>query len=108
MSVDMNYRQNQLLQGAKGGIGIKKHSQQRDYSLRVKSINETDKLNNSVHEFSIHRKNISQGNELNLQDINAHSKSLMKNLNLEDINFNDKKKEILDKKRYDQMNKNYN
>jgi hypothetical protein len=47
----------------------------------------------SLHELSIHQQH-------------NHSKSLMKNLNSDDIV--DKKKEILDKKRYEQMQKNYN
>lgn len=32
-------------------VGYKKHSQARDYNLRMSRINE-EKLNNSVHEFS--------------------------------------------------------
>ena len=36
-----------------------------------------------------------------------HSKSLMKSNN-DELNLIDKKKEILEKKRYEQMQKNYN
>jgi hypothetical protein len=43
---DGNYRN-----GGPKSIGTKKLSHQRDLSLRVKSINETDKLNNSINEF---------------------------------------------------------
>ena len=72
-----------------------------------------EKLNNSVHEFNIHKKQPSTGgaelslHELNLHHNAGHSKSLMKNIN-DDFTLNDKKKEILDKKRYEQMQKNHN
>ena len=96
-------------------MGYKKHSLQRDYNLRMSKINE-EKLNNSVHEFNIHKKQPSTGgaaadaslHELSMQHHNGHSKSLMKNINNDDFSLNDKKKEILDKKRYEQMQKNYN
>lgn len=72
-----------------------------------------EKVNNSVHEFTIHKKHGGGGgggNDLNLHNLSVHhtdhSKSLMKGIDETDLN--QKKKEILDKKRYDQMNKNYN
>jgi hypothetical protein len=74
-----------------------------------------EKLNNSVHDFSTGKKQPSIGgidptlNELSLHQVpnHHHSKSLMKNIP-DDVNLVDKKKEILDKKRYEQMHKNYN
>lgn len=88
-------------------VGYKKHSQARDYGLRMGRINE-EKLNNSVHDFSTGKKQPSTGgmehslHELSLhQGANHHhSKSLMKNIP-DDLNLVDKKKEILDKKRYE-------
>jgi hypothetical protein len=76
----------------------------------MKQINE-EKLNNSVHEFTIHKKHGAAGNQdINLHDLSLHhsdhSKSLMKGI--DEVELNQKKKEILDKKRYEQMNKNYN
>jgi hypothetical protein len=50
-----------------------------------------------MHELSLHQK-----------PHHNHSKSLMKNLNPDELAMVDKKKEILDKKRYEQMHKNYN
>jgi len=88
-------------------------------------INEDKMLNNSVHEFGSKGK----AGDLSLHDISIsgtsgghinpggqpathnHSKSLMKSpANLEELSLNlpDKKKEILEKKRYEQMQKNYN
>lgn len=78
--------------------------------MRIKQIND-EKLNNSVHEFAIHKKHHGNtSNDLNLHEISLahsdHSKSLIKGI--DDKEINQKKKELLDKKRYDQMNKNYN
>lgn len=88
-------------------VGYKKHSQARDYNLRMSRINE-EKLNNSVHEFNSGKKQPNTGGidhglqELSLhQGVNHHhSKSLMKN-GPDEMSLIDKKKEILDKKRYD-------
>ena len=70
--------------------------------------NDQEKLNNSVHEFSsVHKKSPSVGgidmHELSLHQKphHNHSKSLMKNLNPDELAMVDKKKEILDKKRYE-------
>lgn len=70
-------------------------------------INE-EKLNNSVHDFSTGKKQPSAGGiDHNLHELSLHqganhhhSKSLMKNIP-DDLNLVDKKKEILDKKRYE-------
>ena len=66
-------------------------------------------MNNSVHEFNIHKKNTSTGGiQLAMHELSLHhgphhanSKSLMKNLDVDALNMVDKKKEILDKKRYE-------
>lgn len=93
--------------------GYKKHSQVRgEYNLRMSRINE-EKLNNSVHDFSGSSKK--QNNlDMSLHELSLHhggnhnhSKSLMKSNN-DELNLIDKKKEILEKKRYEQMQKNYN
>jgi len=76
-------------------------------------ISGDEKLNNSVHDFTVHKKQPSTGGaDLGLHELSLHhgghhnhSRSLMK---VDDLNLNDKKKEILDKKRYEQMHKNYN
>jgi len=52
-----------------------------------------------MHEMSMQHPSVHHGHHL-------HSKSLMKSL-ADEVTLVDKKKEILDKKRYDQM-KNYN
>jgi hypothetical protein len=78
-------------------------------------INEEKLLNNSVHEFSGKGQKQSVGgidlsqHELSLHHggIHNHSKSLMKTP-VDELNLVDKKKEILDKKRYEQMHKNFN
>jgi len=66
-------------------------------------INEERLLNNSVHDFS----GRSKLQELNLPggSFHNHSKSLMKSP-MDDLALVDKKKEILEKKRYEQLNKN--
>ena len=112
-------------QGARGGY--KKHHV-RDYSLRMSRITDDKMLNNSVHEFTNKKQPGPGGADLSLHDLSvnhgqggagptgahhSHSKSLMKSpvsAALEDLSLNlpDKKKEILDKKRYEQMQKNYN
>lgn len=71
--------------------------------MRVKAMS-NEKLNNSVHEFQVHKKHGANGtNDINLHDLSLHhsdhSKSLMKGLDDKDLNL--KKKEILEKKRYD-------
>lgn len=82
-------------------MGYKKNSQPKDFNLKIKPND--DKLNNSVHEFAIHKKQGSAGNDINLHELSLHhsdhSKSLMKGL--DDKDLNQKKKEIMDKKRYD-------
>lgn len=71
----------------------------------MSKINE-EKLNNSVHDFSGSGKkqnNLEMGlHELSLHHggNHNHSKSLMKS-NVDELNLIDKKKEILDKKRYE-------
>ena len=99
----------------------------RDYSLRMSRITDDKILNNSVHEFANKKQPGASGADLSLHDLSlnhgqggagsaahhSHSKSLMKSpvsAALEDLTLNlpDKKKEILDKKRYEQMQKNYN
>ena len=114
MSVEIAQRHGQgALLKNNGGIGYKKHSQQRDYNVRMGRISGDEKLNNSVHDFTVHKKQPSTGggidglHELSLHHggHHNHSRSLMK---VDDLNLNDKKKEILDKKRYEQMHKNYN
>ena len=99
----------------------------RDYSLRMSRITDDKILNNSVHEFAGKKQPGAGGADLSLHDLSlnhgqggagsaahhSHSKSLMKSpvsAALEDLSLNlpDKKKEILDKKRYEQMQKNYN
>ena len=74
-------------------------------------INE-EKLNNSVHEFNSGKKQSSTGgmdhalHDLSLHQANHHSKSLMKGQ--DDMNLIDKKKEILDKRRYANHNQQSN
>ena len=89
--------------------GYKKHSQVRDYSLRMSKINEEKLLNNSVHEFggSNKRQPSVVGVDLSLNELSLHhgghhnhSKSLMK-AGADDLNMVDKKREILEKKRYE-------
>ena len=78
-------------------------------------INEEKLLNNSVHDFSGKGQKQSVGGiDLSLHELSLHhgghhnhSKSLMKSP-ADDLNLVDKKKEILDKKRYEQMHKNFN
>ena len=75
-------------------------------------INE-EKLNNSVHEFNSGKKQSSTGgmdhalHDLSLHQApnHHHSKSLMKGQ--DDLNLIDKKKEILDKRRYEHMQKGH-
>ena len=52
-------------------VGYKKHSQQRDFNMRMNRINE-EKLNNSVHEFNLHKKQNSNGQELSLHELSFH------------------------------------
>jgi len=89
--------------------GYKKHSQVRDFSLRMSKINEEKLLNNSVHEFGgTNKRQPSVGGvDLSLHELSLHhgghhnhSKSLMK-AGADDLNMVDKKKEILEKKRYE-------
>ena len=85
--------------------GYKKHSHVRgEYNLRMSRINE-EKLNNSVHDFS--GSNKKQNLDMSLHELSLHhggnhnhSKSLMKSNN-DELNLIDKKKEILEKKRYE-------
>ena len=81
-------------------------------------INEEKLLNNSVHDFSKPggkgQKQSVGGIDLSLHELSLHhgghhnhSKSLMKSP-ADDMNLVDKKKEILEKKRYEQMQKNFN
>jgi hypothetical protein len=73
-------------------------------------INEEKLLNNSVHDFSGNGKGQKQsvgGNDLSLHELSLHhgghhnhSKSLMKSP-ADELNLVDKKKEILEKKRYE-------
>lgn len=41
-------------------VAYKKHTQQRDFSMRMNKMND-EKLNNSVHEFNLHKKQNSTG-----------------------------------------------
>lgn len=77
-------------------------------------INEDKLLNNSVHEFG--GASGKKGIDLSLHELSVHhggykdgqhSKSLMKGP-ADGLDQFDKKKEILEKKRYEQMHKNYN
>jgi hypothetical protein len=66
-------------------------------------INEEKLLNNSVHEFSGKHKQSVGGIDLSLHELSVHhgghhTKSLMKG---DELNKVDKKKEILEKKRYE-------
>ena len=86
--------------------GYKKHGHVRDYSLRMSRINEEKLLNNSVHDFSGNKKQPG-GIDLSMHELSLHhgghhnhSKSLMKSP-VDDLTMVDKKKEILDKKRYE-------
>lgn len=95
--------------------GYKQSNQVRDYSLRMSRINEEKLLNNSVHDFSGKGQKQSVGGiDLSLHELSLHhgghhnhSKSLMKSP-ADDLALVDKKKEILEKKRYEQMHKNFN
>ena len=111
------------MSNAQNARNQKKHV--RDYSLRMSRITDDKMLNNSVHEFASKKQPGASGADLSLHDLSlnhgqggasahhSHSKSLMKSpvsAALEDLSLNlpDKKKEILDKTRYEQMQKNYN
>ena len=122
---------NQLGNSHNSRGAYKKH-QVRDYSLRMSRINDEKLLNNSVHEFthkkqpgsgsggaggidlSLHELSISHGQGGGSGGHHSHSKSLMKSpvsAALDDLSLSlpvDKKKEILEKKRYEQLHKNYN
>ena len=53
-------------------VGYKKHSQARDYGLRMGRINE-EKLNNSVHDFSTGKKQPSGGGvDHSLHELSLH------------------------------------
>ena len=89
----------------------KKHGNARDYSLRMSRVADDKLLSNSVnsvHDFSgVSKKQGDMGmHELSMQHPGAHhghhnhSKSLMKGPT-DDLALIDKKKEILDKKRYE-------
>lgn len=108
--------------GSQNARGSQKKHHVRDYSLRMSRITDDKILNNSVHEFANKKQPGASGADLSLHDLSlnhgqggagsaahhSHSKSLMKSpvsAALEDLSLNlpDKKKEILDKKRYEQM-----
>ena len=110
----------QLVNQSYARVHNKKHHGVRDYSLRMSRITDDKILNNSVHEFAGKKQPGGSGTDLSLHDLSmnhgqggagnqghhSHSKSLMKSpVALEDLSMNlpDKKKEILDKKRYEQM-----
>ena len=90
---------------------MKKHANARDYSHHMPKVGDDKLMSNSVN--SVHDFNGTSKKEGDMQhlgaihDHNKHSKSLMKGTS-EDLAFIDKRKEILDKKRNEQMNKNYN
>lgn len=92
---------NQYGQTGRKGIGVKKHSQARDYGLRMSKANDEKLLNHSVHDFGSSKKPGSI--DLSLQELSVgnghhHSKSLMKSP-MEELMVLDKKG--LEKKRYD-------
>jgi hypothetical protein len=101
----------------RGANGAYKSKHARDYSLRISRVNE-DKLgmkssNTGAIDISLHELSVQHGHH---GATHNHSKSLMKasspggfdELNHSQHNIMDKKKEILDKKRYEQLQKNYN
>ena len=104
-------------QTVRGSNGAYKSKHVRDYSLRMSRV-DNDKLgmkssNTGAIDLSLHELSVQHGHHGGSHN---HSKSLMKasspvgfdDLNNSQHNIMDKKKEILDKKRYEQLQKNYN
>ena len=91
-----------------GGQNYKKHGNARDYSLRMSRVADDKLLSNSVnsvHDFSgaTKRSDGMPNHDMSMHGSphghHNHSKSLMKGS--DELGLIDKKKEILDKKRYE-------
>ena len=83
----------------------------RDYSLRMSRITDEQRkagVENSLHDMSVNQHGHQHSKSLMKASTNMGNSPLDEYANSQQANILDKKKELLEKKRYDQLHKNYN